>query len=74
VISGAVAIEYGGAANSNIHGKILALVPGKSASGELVWVCGRSRAPSDVQLVIDNAGAYTTVPERFLPLACRHPT
>jgi len=74
VISGAVAIEYGGAANSNIHGKILALVPGKSASGELVWVCGRSRPPSDVQLVIDNAGAYTTVPERFLPLACRHPT
>jgi uncharacterized RDD family membrane protein YckC/Tfp pilus assembly major pilin PilA len=74
VISGTVAIEYGGPANNNIHGKTLVLVPGKSAAGELVWVCGRSRAPPDVQLVIDNAGALTTVPERFLPLACRHST
>jgi uncharacterized RDD family membrane protein YckC len=71
VVSGVIVIEYGGSANSQIQGKTLLLIPGRNAAGDIVWVCGRSQQPSNVQMALANAEEHTTVPDRFLPIACR---
>jgi uncharacterized RDD family membrane protein YckC/Tfp pilus assembly major pilin PilA len=68
VISGVIEVEYGGAANANVQGKTLAIVPGKDSSGAIVWVCGSARPPPGYD--IGNTADYTTVPRQYLPQSC----
>ena len=47
VISGSVVITYGNAANRNIAGQRIALLPGLTKTGEVVWACGYFSLPKE---------------------------
>jgi Tfp pilus assembly major pilin PilA len=71
VVMGVVVLTFSDAANSNIAGGQLLLVPGLSEGGDVVWVCGYGAAPDGVELVIDKHEQYTDVERKYLPAACR---
>ena len=71
VVNGAVAIDYGGAANQLIAGKELVLVPGLTGSQELVWVCGHAQAPEGLTMSVANYARFTGIPDKYLPRNCR---
>lgn len=71
VDSGVIVITYGGAAHNGISGKDLLLIPGLSESG-IVWTCGRKPLPAGaVPAVQKDLSAYTTVADKYLPMACK---
>jgi uncharacterized RDD family membrane protein YckC/Tfp pilus assembly major pilin PilA len=71
VVSGAVAIDYGLAANRAIVGKELVLVPGLDERQKLVWVCGHANPPEGVTMAFNNYARLTGIPDMYLPIACR---
>jgi Zn-dependent protease with chaperone function/Tfp pilus assembly protein PilE len=71
VVNGAIVITYGAGANPAITNQTVVLVPGRKAGHGLVWVCGHADSPSGVQVAVDNYQRYTSVPDKWLPTACR---
>jgi hypothetical protein len=71
VVSGAIAIDYGRAANRLIAGKELLLMPGLTEGQELVWVCGHAQAPEGLTMPIGSYAKLTGIPDKYLPIACR---
>jgi len=72
VVSGAIAIKYGRAANSLIAGKILVIVPAvESGNQNIVWTCGHATTPGNATPSVAGASKYTTVADQFLPISCR---
>jgi uncharacterized RDD family membrane protein YckC/Tfp pilus assembly major pilin PilA len=71
VVAGAVVLTFSDAANSNIAGGQLVLVPGLSEGDVVVWVCGYAPAPTGVELSIDEHEQYTSVAPKYLPSVCR---
>jgi uncharacterized RDD family membrane protein YckC/Tfp pilus assembly major pilin PilA len=71
VVAGAVVLTFSDAANSNIAGGQLVLVPGISEGDVVVWVCGYAPAPAGVELSIDEHEQYTSVAPKYLPSVCR---
>lgn len=70
VVEGVILVTYGRESNDKLKKTVLALVPGISPTGSIVWACGY--APQDDEAEWQGAAdALTTVPERFLPGACR---
>jgi hypothetical protein len=68
-VSGAVAIGYGRSANRLIAGKEVVLIPGLNESNQLQWICGHAEPPPGLTMAITN---YTTsIPDQYLPAACR---
>jgi uncharacterized RDD family membrane protein YckC/Tfp pilus assembly major pilin PilA len=71
VVSGIVVVTYG-AANNLIAGKSVLLIPGTDDRGAIVWTCGHSKlAPGITPVTTKNLGEYTTVANKYLPLACK---
>ena len=71
VESGAIQITFGNQANAAIRGKVLSLRPGVVDDARIVpitWVCGDADPPERMTARGVNR---TTVPARYLPLACR---
>lgn len=73
VVSGIVAVTYGGSANKLITGKTLLLIPGTTDGGQqIVWTCGHHALPDGSAAVTrEDLTAYTTVADKFIPIACR---
>lgn len=71
VNSGAILIMYGGKAGASIQGQTVALVPGLSSDGNLIWICGYADVPAGVTALLQDHGDYTDVEARFLPSSCR---
>lgn len=73
VASGVIAIEYGAAANRQIAGKTLLLIPAISADGKrLSWTCGRQVPSEDSRpLIAADLRGYTTLADKYLPIRCR---
>jgi uncharacterized RDD family membrane protein YckC/Tfp pilus assembly major pilin PilA len=71
VASGAIEIRYGMAAHRAIAGRSLILIPGTNQRHDVVWVCGHHSAPADVTLAFEDGARYTSIPDRYLPVACR---
>jgi hypothetical protein len=71
VVSGAIAIDYGRAANQLITGKELVLVPGLTGGQEFVWVCGHAQAPEGLTMPTGNYTKLTGIPDKYLPIGCR---
>jgi uncharacterized RDD family membrane protein YckC/Tfp pilus assembly major pilin PilA len=71
VVSGVVAIKYGNSANPAIAGKEVLLVPAIDSNQSVTWICGHAGPPSNATPVVPDAGKYTTLADRQLPLACR---
>ena len=70
VESGAIQITFGNKANVAVNGKVLTLRPGVVDDARIVpivWVCGNAEPPAKMTAHGVNR---TTVPERYLPLAC----
>ena len=69
VKTGSVVITYGGQANKNIQGQRLAILPGVSANGDIVWACGNHPLPDGVE---SGTGPYgSDVANKYLPANCR---
>jgi type IV pilus assembly protein PilA len=68
-VAGVILITYGDQVNSDVNGAVLALAPGVSDDGSIVWSCGQAGAAGVTWQ--GNAEALTTVPARFLPSSCR---
>jgi type IV pilus assembly protein PilA len=66
---GSVIITYGGSANQKLKGGRLALVPGVTLNGDVVWVCGDGPTPAGVTLSEGPRGIE--VEEKYLPKNCR---
>jgi len=71
VVNGAIVITYGAGANPGIANQDLVLVPGLTADHALVWACGRAAAPAEAQMAISGYQRYTSIPDKWLPVACR---
>lgn len=71
LVSGMIVIRYGNAANEAIAGRVLALVPALDAGDSLGWACGYGAPPAGFEVVFEGHTAYTDVPARHLPTACR---
>jgi type IV pilus assembly protein PilA len=65
---GVIEITYGNQANSQINTNKLDLVPYTDATGDVLWQCGTSTAPSGT--IATSAVNTTTVPARYLPATC----
>jgi Tfp pilus assembly major pilin PilA len=71
VMSGAIVIKFGRAANAKITGEYLVVYPAiNDENHDIVWICGTARVPSGVTSTIANADRYTDVPAQFLPSSC----
>jgi type IV pilus assembly protein PilA len=68
---GSVIITYGAGANTKLKDGRLALVPGVTLNGDVVWVCGDGPTPDGVTLSEGPRGIE--VEEKYLPRACRSP-
>ena len=71
VESGAIQITFGNKAHAAIQGKVLTLRPGVVDDAPIVpisWVCGDAEPPNRMTARGLNK---TSVPARYLPLACR---
>jgi type IV pilus assembly protein PilA len=70
VANGAMQITYGGNANANLQGFVLALVPGTNDNGDIVWQCGAQPQPTGATFTVD-ASTLTTIPPQYLPASCK---
>lgn len=76
VMDGVVVITYGGEASAAIIDggqNVLALTPGVTADGAVLWRCGRApvtQGEANIAWQGDSA-SLTTVPNRYLPTTCR---
>jgi type IV pilus assembly protein PilA len=66
---GSIIITYGAGANQKLKGGRLALVPGVTLNGDVVWVCGDGPTPDGVTLSEGPRGIE--VEEKYLPRDCR---
>jgi type IV pilus assembly protein PilA len=66
---GSIIITYGGRANPKLKGGRLALVPGVTLNGDVVWICGDGPTPEGVTLSEGPRGIE--VEEKYLPRNCR---
>lgn len=76
IVDGVIFISYGAEASdaiSKLDGNTLAISPGVTPAGDIVWACGHSR-PKDGEKPTAWAGdadKVTTIASKFLPGACR---
>ena len=75
VNGGTITVLYGNTANvANLAGKTLALQPGASVGGDVIWRCGESAAPTEwaantsAALGSDTA---TNLANKYMPANCR---
>ncbi|HUN26089.1 MAG TPA: pilin [Steroidobacteraceae bacterium] len=74
--TGTIQITYGGQANANITGSLLALEPKVSANGDVIWLCGYNTganitpAPQDPSTGAASANT-TNILGKYLPQSCR---
>jgi len=69
VKGGSVVITYGNAVNKQVSGQRLALLPGVTASGDIVWACGNHALPDGAE---SGTGPYgSDVLNKYLPANCR---
>ena len=68
---GSVVITYGNLANPHIKDQRLALLPGVSEGGDIVWACGNASLPAGVK---SSGGPFgSDVANKYLPKSCREP-
>lgn len=70
VVSGAIVITYGNAANVPLTNKTLVIYPGRNDNGDVVFICGRAQVPAGIKPVITGGEKYTTVDSQYLPSSC----
>ena len=70
VAAGEIIIRYGNEANAAVVGNFLFLTPFLSIDQSVIWRCGNAPNPVGVAMGADTA-AGTTVPNQYLPSACR---
>ena len=74
VNGGTIQVTYGNTANAtNLAGRTLALQPGASAGGDVIWRCGESTAPA---WAANTAAAWgsdqaTNLANKYMPSNCR---
>lgn len=77
ILDGVVFITYGAEASDAItkmDGNTLAIAPGVTSTGDVVWACGHAQKPPEGDKPTAWAGdsdKVTTVANRYLPGACR---
>jgi type IV pilus assembly protein PilA len=69
VENGTIIIAYGGRANPKIAGQRLAVSPGVTSSGDVVWMCGEHAVPDGVTRGPGPHGS--DVAPKYLPANCR---
>jgi type IV pilus assembly protein PilA len=70
IANGAITVTYGNEANvANLKGKILALTPGASTNGDVIWKCGTAGDPSG--WATHATVPTTTLVGKYLPSSCR---
>ncbi len=70
VAGGTISVTYGNDANTKIGTKTVALQPGASVGGDVIWRCGNAAAPGTWSGTTGTA-ANTTVDNKYLPSNCR---
>lgn len=77
IVDGEILITYGVEASDAItkqDGNVLAISPGVTPTGDVVWACGHGKRPPDGDKPTEwagDAGKDTTLAARYLPGACR---
>jgi len=72
VIGGTVTITYGGEANTALQSKSVLLVPGATAQGDVLWMCGHAATPDGIEdIALEDYADYTDVENKYLPSSCR---
>lgn len=71
VSRGTIFIEYGGASNANISGRVLTVRPTLTTTGTIDWSCGYQSERGLDPPTGPAAPHSTTIPQKFLPADCR---
>jgi type IV pilus assembly protein PilA len=77
VQNGVLVVTFGNDANAAIAGLTLTLTPYETGNGGVAWRCGTANAPAGLSPLGTAGGGTTaayiapTVPEMYLPSACR---
>ena len=74
VSTGEIVITYGGQANKNISGLLLALTPYTNNNNDIIWDCGSAAVPTgggaSIATGATASATTTTVPAQYLPTSC----
>jgi type IV pilus assembly protein PilA len=72
IVTGAIVITYGRAADAALQRRTLTIVPALDASAQTVaWQCGRGAAPEGFESIFEEPARLTDVPDEYLPTGCR---
>ena len=71
VFNSVIQITYGPNAHAKLQGRSVALIPGLTAAGGVVWTCGHRGVAEGVAAVIDSYDEYTDIEPKYLPSNCR---
>ena len=77
IVDGTIQVDYGNDINTSVTAgteDVLAIQPGTSANGDVIWRCGRAVAPTvfnQPATASDDSTASTTVLNKYLPSNCR---
>jgi type IV pilus assembly protein PilA len=76
IVNGRVDITFGNQVHQDIFADTLSFTPYASGSGSIVWICGNAAVPPGTAPLTGNgitsAHLAPTVPNRYLPSACRN--
>lgn len=75
VNAGVIEVTFGNEASSGpVNNQVLALRPGETTNGDVVWVCGKADGAgitAGLSGAIQGAAATTTVTSKYLPASCK---
>jgi type IV pilus assembly protein PilA len=72
VNTGEIAIVYGAnEVNAKIKNNVLFITPYLTPDNSVAWKCGYAPAPNGLTTLMGGGPTATTVPEKYLPKACR---
>ncbi len=72
ISNGVITITYNtNETNAKIKGNTLILTPYLTPDNSVAWRCGGAPAPNGLTTLMGGAYANSTVPEKYLPKACR---
>jgi type IV pilus assembly protein PilA len=71
ITGGGITITYGNEANTQLVGQTLALTPGASPNGDVVWKCGDQADPAAWGSGPAATQGATSLASKYLPGSCR---
>lgn len=71
VEGGMIQITFNGLGNASLDGATLTFIPALAEDGTVAWICGRGTTSPDYTPVHTDYAQFTSLPDKYMPTACR---